>query len=254
MKRYFLCLFFLLLASPAFTQWQEARTTQGVAGAIVVGSPACSTPATGDELNEGFLGAGYENTWTETIGSGGTVNEDATLTGTPPTGSCTEGLNIIDSAAISRTRWNRGSTIDTSEVNFDVGLSFRINSITLDNYSYAALLTWSNGTDPSTNVVYWLEFRNNNGTYQIRINSTTDSTVKNISLETWYEVLIHSDATPENSYIQYTPGTDCDVAGECAFTTTEGTDGQYLHLGNLGSMGAGEAIDIEFGYVYMSTP
>lgn len=48
-----------------------------------------------DLFKESFEGAGYENSWSETVGSGNTVDEDHALPGTPPTGAGSSGLRCV---------------------------------------------------------------------------------------------------------------------------------------------------------------
>jgi hypothetical protein len=215
---------------------------------------ACSTPSTGDELNEGFIGSGYENTISET--GTGTIDEDFTLSGSPPTGSCTEGLNVVTNEASNYSQWNRGSAIDSSAVTFKVYLSIYVDAITLDNYAYGNFLAWTSGTDPSSNQTFALRFRNNNGTYQVQV-SGENGTRTDIALDTWYEVVYYNDAsTPANSYFQLTGGgsTTCDLTTDCTFTPAQTVDGQYLSFGATSGVGAGESVDVEIGYVYMDTP
>ena len=46
-------------------------------------------------IDESFEGAGYENSWSETVGSGNTLDEDAGIPGTPPSGSGSQSLQAI---------------------------------------------------------------------------------------------------------------------------------------------------------------
>jgi hypothetical protein len=46
-------------------------------------------------IDESFEGTGYEESWTETIGSGNTVNEDASIPGTAPPGAGSQSLRCV---------------------------------------------------------------------------------------------------------------------------------------------------------------
>ena len=229
----------------------DARMTTIIVGGGVADTPGCTTPTTGDELNEGWLGAGAENTWATqgTI----TVDEDEVLNGTPPSGSCTEGLNIVNSASNGTRYWNKGSAIDTSAGPIRFYFSFYINSITLDSYAYGSLYVWDTNTDPSGGQLFDLRFRNNAGTYQIQFTDVTSTRV-NLATSTWYEVVVYIN-TGGTSYFQVTGGgsTTCDLTTDCTVTVSD-IDGQYLHFGSNGLLGAGEAYDIDIGYAYISTP
>ena len=211
---------------------------------------ACSTPDNGDELDEGFLGAGYENSWTET--GSGTDDENATLTGTPPTGSCTEGLNFISSGSKDVTRWDKGSVFDRSG-DLDLTIHLRISSVTISTYSDVNLLHWDNDSDDGTEGLGMIELHQHAaGVYTLRADGSNESIGVSISLATWYIVTLHLDGTAASSYIDVNDVNDDDV-GQQSFTRNDAADGRYLHL-TTRSIGAGESINVEIGYVFINSP
>ena len=52
-------------------------------------------------IDENFEGTGYEETWAETVTAGNTLDEDAAIPGTPPTGSGSQCLKAIFAVATS---------------------------------------------------------------------------------------------------------------------------------------------------------
>jgi hypothetical protein len=241
MKRLILLLALVILTCTGSIQHQHFK----IAKSRVLSAP-CTTPDNGDEFDEGFLGTGYENTWAETIGSGGTVNEDFTLSGSPPTGSCTEGLNVIASAAHSWAMWDRGSTI-AAATNIDIYVSFYVDALTLDDGAVVPIFSWDTDTDPASLATFELRLRVSSGVITVYAASSVDSASVTISLDTWYEALIHLDVTAGNSYMRID-------AGENKTFTRTTHNSRYFYLGALDNLGAGESIDVEFGYAYMNTP
>lgn len=217
-------------------------------GGAEVGS-ACSTPSDGDELNEGFIGVGYENSWSETIGATGVVDEDHTLTGSPPAGSCSEGLltSVTTSGGATYSTWDRGSAITSSSNDVDVKAEFRINSYTLPNqFDQIRVLGWDADGTPGQGVgssrIEW-----NGSSLAIHCQGASVSTEDTISTGTWYTLTIHLDATAASSYCQI------DSGAQRTFTRNS-EDGQYLIAGPSDLLDADEAVAIEWGRVWINTP
>lgn len=246
MRRLFLTL--LLIVCVAF--YAEAG--------VIIGNwysgAACSTPDNGDELDEGFLGAGYENSWSE---DNGTPNEDASLTNSPPTNSCSEGLRINVTQTVTSTSWNKGSTHNRS-TNLDVVAEFQVDSITMDNYSSSGIILWDTDNNPTdTDDIGKVEFRQGNGgaDLYIRAVGSSYSNAISISLDTWYRLWLHLDGTAASSYIDVDSwnGSGWDNVGQETFTRRDTADGQYLILA-AANLDAGEAVDFYWGYVYVNSP
>lgn len=216
-------------------------------GVSIVSAPpaGCSTPDNGDEIDEGFLGAGFENigAWTNV---GSTPDSNFTLSGTPPANSCLEGLNTVATAAEVRIFWNRGSTIPVS-TSTDIVMEFYVDAMTIDSFFNAFILSWAGNNDGSYGYTGNINIINSGGTYQLRAQGATLSTGIAIAENTWYTVKLHLDTAAASSYIQVDGGT------QYAFTRTE-TAGQYLHVGAVSNLSVGESLDLEVGYIYVSTP
>jgi hypothetical protein len=235
-----------------------SRLNALVIGATVA-SAACSTPDNGDILDEGFLGAGYQVAgWTEVIGAGGSINEDTTLSGTPPTSSCTEGVRIVASGANTYVYWDNGSALDASVGDIDITFDVRVSSATTTGeFTDQRLFVPGTSTDPSaTNNMFLRIFRFSSVLY-LRADSTGNSTSVAITPDAWITVKIHLDASDvATSYLQVTGAgapTTCDVAGECAFTSLN-VDPRYFHFGGCDGIGAGEVVDVQIGYISINTP
>ena len=240
MKKYLILI--LLICVLALYATANAGMNCGILGSGSGEAAGCSTPTTGDELNEGFTGTGYENSWTES--GSGTIDEDFTLSGTPPSGSCTEGLNIVSSESSDISYWDNGSTIAFTN-DIDYVCEIYIDSKTLTNYTYSRIIAWSNVT---TNVINSVQIVNVDG-YTLRGAGSGNSTGVTFSDDTWLTVTMHLDATPASSYFQCS---GCDDETQKTFTRTD-TVSRYLVLGP-DSLGAGESVDIEYGYCYVNIP
>lgn len=212
-----------------------------------INTSECSTPAIGTTLNEGFVGTGYENSWTE---SGSTVDEDFTLSGSPPANSCAEGLNVNTSASDAYTYWDNGSAM-TRAVDMDFIVEIYVNSVTLDTDTYVTVLSWDDDTSFDDPGVGGLRIRNVSGTYKFVGRGYTTTLSFDISTGTWLTVTMHLDATAASSYFQCA---GCSDETQKAFTRKDTVDGRYFGLGAPGSIDAGESLDIEYGRVYINVP
>jgi len=229
--------FLLLALMPCLVGWSYV-------GETVATSAECSTPQDGNEMNEGFLGTGYENTWTETIGTNGTVDEDYTLSSGWTSGSCSEGLNIVIplSGGNTSTRYDIGfATTDT----YDIYAEFKVSSVTLPAYGRIQLLSVyqqysGNFNDISISV-------DDLANYSLRAHGSQTS--NNISFITGvtYTVRYHIDGTtPANSYIQLDGGTQYSFTPSTAMTSAD-----WLILGANDLTDSTDAMDIEFGRVWV---
>lgn len=226
------------------------------------GGASCS-PTTGDELTEGFESlsgsSGYEanvGTWTQT---GSTIDNQATLAGSPPSNSCTKGINfsVVDAAA-AKSVWDRGSTLaraTTTDIVFDL----YITSITFDDdFENSHIFLWANNATGGS-ALGKIQLYRTGATYNLRARNSDDSstaTLVPVSTETWYTVTIHFESTTSEAYFQVVGGgsTVCDTAGECKYTRTDTADPRYLIFGVMDGMDAGDSLNMTFGYVRINTP
>lgn len=244
--KYLILSLVLILIPLSLYAWNTAIMSGGVP------SDACSTPSTGDELNEGFLGAGYEAGMTDNQGN---PDEDHALSGSPPTGSCSEGVQFVavDGADVS-SEWDKGSIHDISAGSLDIGFEFYINSHSMGDYNNFIFLNWDDDTAEFSTGSSVLRLRYTGTDLQIYADGSTNSTYVTLSTGTWYTGLLHMDSTSANSYLQITGGgsTTCDVADECPFTDNA-TDCRYLRIGP-GNIYGTDDLTAEFGYVYIDSP
>lgn len=235
----------LLCASLAWAgDMQLARMSVGVVVGAGGGATACTTPTTGDIMHEGFLGAGYElgAAWSET--GTGTIDEDASLPGTPPSGSCTEGLHVVASDSASKSRWDNGSTISRAQ-NIDIHVPFYIDSYTLASGSFPILYFQNNAT-AGIGILATMKVYLSGGVFKFACEGASTSTLTAVSADAWHEVTMHLDATAASS--------TCTLDGTATgFQRNDANDPRYLFLG-APELAAGQAIDIYFGRVYVDTP
>jgi hypothetical protein len=224
--------------------------TVGLDGSVVSGG-GCTTPQNGDELSEGFLGTGYENSWTESI-SGGTVNEDATLTGSWPTDACTEGLLTSGTGANNYSYWDRGTAIDPTATNTDITYLFRINSYTLSEGESFYISGFSTDSGSPVGGPYKLVLRVDTGNFQLYIIPADAIT---ISTGTVYKLVISLNTTAASSSYTLTSwnGSGFDAVASNTFTRTDGLM-QYLFAGLAAGVAGTEQAEIEWGGIWVNTP
>jgi hypothetical protein len=245
--RYLISLLIVLLSCSASLGAMKAPRGGGVAAVA-----GCSTPANGDMLSEGFIGTGYENSWTKTEGTA-EIDPDWTLSGTPPTAACTEGFQV--DAADGNTRESAESptftTIDPTTTNSDIYFYLYVDSYTLpyDGKGLVILVpnTGANlGTTPG-----WIGIFRDAGALRLRVRGTANVDIP-ISIDTWYYVRVHYDTTAASSYINLDGGTNTN------FTRNDWTYNR-VHLGavdldNNGDMTNSSVIDFEVGGIWVNTP
>ena len=239
-----LCMIILVVTSLAL-----ARVTVVMLSGSSGGSP-CTTPSTGDELNEGFLGAGYENTWTES-GTGSTIDEDASLSGSPPTPCCSEGLKVELVSGSAHTYWDRGTTISYT-TNTDIVLYLYFETLSFDtDYESCAILIWDNDTTHATwsygtGFVELVKDSSSSTGYYLRGHGSSTGSGIEVTTGSWYKIQFHLDSTATSSYLQVDDGI------QDSFTRAD-VNSQYLSIGTEG-VETGDSLKFYVGYVYVDTP
>jgi len=237
-----LILALLLVCSPAHAAWIDDQSA--AIAAINGAGGACSTPADGDVLNEGFLGTGYELTWAETVGANGVLDEDHTLTGSPPAGSCTEGLLsqiTATSGGVTYAQWDNGSEIAAS---VDIYAELMISSTLPTNGDDITVIACLNGSSLSCDQ---LRFYLSAGAYYVYVDGTVDSAAVAFSAGAWHTVKVHHDLTRASSYLQV------DGGAQTAYTGYD-RNPRYIRTGIPDRLEADETADIQWGRVWLNTP
>jgi len=213
-------------------------------GVSLIGSGIfCTTPNDGDTLNEGFLGTGYEGSWTETIGSGATLDEDHTLTGTPPEGSCTEGLNVETSG--SADTYSKPAL--ASALSYPIVINFELYVTTLTLASWNFINVFEAGVNGGSSDIHDVElWKDGTGNYYIVTSGLSASADIAFSLSTWHTVKLYLHSAASSSYLQLDGGT------KYTFTRNSTVPDQFK-LGAL-QTSSGEVTDIEFGRFWVDTP
>jgi hypothetical protein len=183
MRRFIIVLFLLILALPV----QSATMISG--RPCPGGAATCTTP-TADVASEGFEGcaadgsSGCDETWA-TTGTGLTYNYD--LPGTPPTGSCSKGLQV-DTDGADYATYDNSTTLETVWAKFTIYVA---------SESFTALQAGTvfalGATAVGTGGGLYLQLFDNNGTFQIRANNgSAASTATNLSTGEWHTIEICS--------------------------------------------------------------
>lgn len=191
----------------------------------------------GNLLDEGFEGTGYQNTWSETIGSGSVVDEDSTAV-TPPTGGGSQILNIqkVSPNYNAKTRFDMGSEQSITYSRFYV----YITSEGLSNSQFHYLFRTYNGSsqnvtnlrlnqNASGELRFQYDYWNNGGTSLSANYPNVALGAGSISLNTWYKIELKYDAT--NSSVEFrVNGSTVGSAG--TLTGSLRNPPRYIDLGN----------------------
>lgn len=213
--------------------------------AVSDGSPVCTTPQEGNELNEGFVGVGYELTgWTETIGTNGTVDEDYSLTGTPPTGSCSEGLltSVTPGSTATYIEKTLPTTITPSTV-IDFYFEFKVNSYTLAEYGYFDFIRLAPNIFDNTNYV---RMQTESSVLRIRAYGATSTPYQTISEDEWISMQIHIDGS--SSYLVINGGS------QIPFEAHATNASQVMFVGGPRNVASTEGYSIEWGRIWVNLP
>lgn len=213
------------------------------------GGAACSTPSTGDELNEGF-GDPQDNVWVA-IAGGGTY--DHTLQAGYHADTCGKGVLIADPGDGTETGIyvDLGSALGDVAVNICMDVYF--NTITLPvNGDAVGILTSSSDTTWDEEVAF-LELVNDSGTFHFRGNGhDAISGTTAITTGVHYKVCLLMDADGGEN------GSSATLGGveELVFDSNDAdaSDHRYIGVGPIVSLAGDEQVSMEVGYLYVSTP
>ncbi len=248
-----LILFFLLVGN-AYA-WNIQTNDCGVI-AVGEGSVSCTTPTTGDELNEGFSSP-TDLTWTDT---GATITIGADLPGTGPSGTydtCDVGARFQANNSSPWKYHDLGSGIArTNDVVITAIVYF--DEVTVAGYSTNRIFSFNNSTTPGANILLELSFRYTSGTtYQIWAEGDGDSAYITLALDTYYKVTISLEGDHDgtsNIDIDSWNGSSWDAVNDDDFTRYDANDGRYVHIGPYSGIGSGETLDMYCGLLSIDTP
>lgn len=211
---------------------------------------ALSAPSFGQSVvAEGFEGAGYENSWTETIGSGNTVDEDDTSV-TPPTSGGSQTLNTVGAGTNldAYTSFDSGGAQDADNY---ICFYFRFATIDTADTDNLWFFSLHGPTLPSLGLA--MDSVSSNPTLRIYYydGSTTQADTRVISASTWYryEAQYNSQGSPDawaGALYEGDSGTPLESWG--GTLTSARTDARYLRLG-MTYTDAARADDINFDRV-----
>ncbi len=207
MRKLIFLLFLLLLATPCFGQ-DMARMSLGVVGS--------QSPTTGGGylINQNFEGTGYDNseTWTETVGTNGSVNEDYATSPAPLRGSQSLRIYAGDAGQNSNTISPVFTAQDTAYAH-----------LMINGGSVASTFAFCVFLDSGLTARAWVSVVAG-GALKVSEGAITATTVGTIVAATTYHV-----------WFRYTKGTGADSIASVGFseTTTEPTSGDnYASISN----------------------
>lgn len=206
----------------------------------------CVTPDNGDELDEGFLGTGYEASgWTETEG---TPNEDVSLSGSWPSSSCSEGFESDKTGATDQyATWDRLSSITgTTDISIDWELTSHSLSGALKWLYIFAMNDTSTDIENGTFVAQIQFERDGSGNLNVyAVGSTTSGDVA-VSVGTPITINLHIQSGAGNSYINVNGGSNQTF-------TCNTISGRYFHFG-LSRDTISYTVKTRIGYIKINTP
>jgi hypothetical protein len=145
-------------------------------------------------IDESFEGTGYEEFSTGTVGSGCTLNPDATIPGTPPAGAGSQCLKSISAASGYQAYALRNYGSEQTKTFTSFYLYVEAEGLNDGNSKVIGVLQ-----DNSSNSVFILRLNQNTGQlrFNLRIynNTAWNDYYYNISLNTWYKIDIKYDDT-----------------------------------------------------------
>ena len=199
---------------------------------------SCTTPQNCNQLNEGWMAPGPENTWTI---NQGTFDQQYTLTGTPPTESCSLGLHLNSpgDGSLANIYHSFAGDIDPTVSNVDVTIDIQVKSLDSPDASVQVMtLTTAAGGD-----------YNFMGDLRVGNDTTGDKFILYnseyyINLNTWYKLFIHYDTVSANSYFTINGG------AQQALERTADNAFNKIHLGKIA--GSSRGIEFEIGYICVS--
>jgi len=234
------------------------------AGSATFGTvTSCTTPQDGNVFNEGWLGTGAENVWTPGTGNVGTsvtYNEDYALTGTPPTGSCTEGLYLsFGSGSVANDQFAKytdisGTNIDPNTVAVDLYIEMKVDNAAMTYTTWRPeFLQIGARTDlgiSTTNGYYSVQLANDSSIpasyIYIRATSNAQSTI-NLQDGNWHTVHVHTDPTDVTA-------STLQVDSETPITFTRDNNASFTNLiVGLMTNEDNQQFDIEVGRIWIST-
>jgi len=182
MKRIILSI--LLLLTFCAESW--ALDPAFLMGMVKKGAGACTTP-TGDSFYDGFEGcaadgsSGCDTTWSSVE----SPVYNYTLTGTPPTGACSKGLQTASTGTATYARHDIGSGLTTYWTKF----SLYVASHDLANFANTVIFSaGSSSSLPLTGRAGSLQLYNNNGTITVRVSSGDTSSALTVNTGEWHTV------------------------------------------------------------------
>lgn len=258
MKRFLIIPIIFLLASPL------CAMQPAILAVLSSGGAAACTPTTGSIANFGFETANYGGEggvcgsapcWTETVGAGGSINNHQTLADSPPTGSCTYGLEVnMANATTTYTIWDKGSTLDRS-TSTDIVCQMQVNANTMNtNFNAVSLMHWHTNSSQPYNRSLGLgaiDIFVNGATTYLRGSGAGNSGLVTITPgTTWLTLQLHLDATAASSYFKCVSG--CSSSTNQTFTRNDTADGRYLILGYPNAGTSGDSGKATYGYCYVT--
>ena len=227
MRKYLVLILFIL--SVSVTAYAEMNCY--IAG-VVVSSGDCTTPSI-HTYDQGFETAFPITSWTV---SSPAPTSGATLSGSPPTDSCSKGVTGADDTDTRYAYYNYGSTLST----FYFRLDFMYTANTVPSWDHQLFFAAGQSTTYDVSSIGYLRIYDQGGAFEMSFNGSSSVTVEaNPAVNTWYKITGYIDSgTPANSWIKINGGSATTIAPHAVAP-------QYFFIGDVNSK---EALAWEIGY------
>jgi hypothetical protein len=245
------------------TQWSAANVTAGTwhwyvkarDAAHIEGESARSDPdsfeviANSLVIEESFEGAGYELTWTESVGSGCIVDEDHTpIPDNPPDGLGSECLRTqtgLSADHIATATYDHGTELSRTFTTFYVNVNLPLPAYFADGDTKDIGLF----LDGLSAEVFRLQIHKSGTQMQLQLHTGTwTSLSRDISLDTWYRIDVKYDRI-DNLWEWLVDNT---VADSGTLTSGHKTGIRYWSLGPL-NVSQEEYVGVYFDLVSVDT-
>lgn len=228
------------------TAINESVSFSGVSIDNTSNTALAGTPQDGDVFNEGWFG-GTENvgSYVDTVGTGGTITEDYTLTGTPPDGSLSKGL--LTAVTTGGTNTYRRIDVGTGAIpTVDFYFEFKVNSVVLPSDNDQIYILGFADTDNAVQLDGSYRLYKQSGVIKLFSSMAGLQAIANQDTN-WHTLHVHIDSTAANSY------TKLDSNTPITFTAAA-FNPRYIFLGPVAMAGSTRSVSVEWGRMWVNTP
>lgn len=223
--------------------------------AFRIGCSTYNTTNAWDNFIEGFQAVtGYESNGWSHVGTSANITSNynsSALTTYKPEGACNQCLHVVapNDGTETFARMNLGAAIDIDTIQTDIYFSFYIQTGLPSDAQYCWIAGFGSTTAASSVGV---AITNDLGVIKIRASAANNTTFRTISAGQWYVVKISLDTAKASFGSSYTVWSNGLQILSDTFTRAA-ADIQYLGLGAVLALDAGETFTIDYDLLCIKT-